>query len=213
MSSNRAWSTSRSSATERAALFFAAAAILAACAEPAHAFAKKGPLLTFVSESRGERTLEVFDLRFASFQTIYKHKAAPRSESATGERIEVVHKRKECSCVRLADYSKIALRQLRQIDVTYPEGGRVALVRFTWRDGKVREYPAGDLYGADGLFPPRFTAVVEGEHREFPLILPATPEAAWPEERVVRMILFRPGTSPPPAKKTGAKKSDTSASH
>jgi len=166
--------------------------------------------VTLVSEARGERTLEVFDLRFASFQTIYKHKAAPRSESPTGERIEVIHKRKECSCVRLADYSKIRLQQVRQIDVTYPEGGHVALVRITWRDGKVREYPATGLYGGDGLFPPRFTATVEGESREFPLILPDTPEATWPEDRLVRAIVYRTGTTPPPSKKTAPKKTDKS---
>jgi hypothetical protein len=210
MSSNRAWSTSRSSATERpfrrrcalgGALLAAAAGLLVLDPEPARAAAKKkGPLLTFVSEAAGERTVEVFDLHFAAFQTLYKHTAAPRSESATGERIEVVQKRKECSCVRLADYSRIKMQQIRQIDLTYPEGGRVALVRITWRDGKVREYPATSLYGGDGLFPPRFAATVEGEPREFPLVLPDGPEAAWPGERLVRMILFRPQT-PPPAKK------------
>ncbi|HET8946437.1 MAG TPA: hypothetical protein VFQ07_05605 [Candidatus Polarisedimenticolia bacterium] len=168
--------------------------------------------MTLVSESRGERTIEVFDLRFASFQTIYKHKAAPRAESPTGERIEVVQKRKECSCVRLADYTSISMRKIRQIDVTYPEAGRVALVRITWRDGKVREYPATGLYGGDGLFPPRFAATVEGQHREFPLVLPDTPEATWPEERLVRAILYRSGTSsPPPRKSTHNKKSDTGA--
>ena len=192
------------------AALLALAALLTLTAEPAHAWAKKGPLVTLVSEARGERTLEVFDLRFASFETIYKHKAAPRSESPTGERIEVIHKRKECSCVRLADYKKISLQQVRQIDVTYPEGGRVALVRITWRDGKVREYPATALYGGDGLFPPRFTATVEGQPLEFPLILPDTKEAAWPEERLVRAILYRPGTAPPPHKKTAPKKTDKS---
>jgi hypothetical protein len=220
MSSNRASSTSSSSATERLrSAAFAAGAALVACAalltlgaEPASAFAKKGPLVTLVSEVRGERTLEVFDLRFASFQTIYKHKAAPRSESPTGERIEVIHKRKECSCLRLADYRKISMRQVRQIDVTYPEGGRVALVRITWRDGKVREYPATGLYGGDGLFPPRFTATVEGQPREFPLILPDTQDATWPEERLVRAILYRPTSPPPPKKTTSTKKGGKSAS-
>lgn len=210
MSSNRAWSTSRSSATEPARVV--ALALVVAVLGGGHAAhaatKKKGPLLTFVSEDAGERTVEVFDLRFAAFQTLYRHRAAPRTESATGERIEVVQKRKECDCVRLADYSKIRMQQIRQIDLAYPEGGRVALVRITWRDGKVREYPATGLYGGDGLFPPRFAATVDGEHREFPLVLPDTKEAAWPAERLVRMILFRSGTSTPPPKKTGK-----SASH
>ena len=171
----------------------------------------KGPLLTFVSESQGERTTEVFDLRFAWFLTTYKHTAAPRSESATGERIEVVQKRKECSCVRLGDGTKIGLQAIRQIDLTYPVGARVALVRLTWRNGKVREYRATELYGGDSIFQPRFAATVDGQHREFPLALPDTPEAVWPEERLVRMILYRPPAPPP--KKSDAKKSDTSAPH
>jgi hypothetical protein len=193
------------------ALAAAAAPARAAGSHAANKAAAKAPLLTFVSESAGERSVEASDLRFSWFQTTYKHTSAPKSESATGERIEVVQKRKDCSCVRFADYSKVGLQGMRQVDVTYPEGGRVALVRLTWRDGKVREYRATELYGGDGLFPPRFSATVEGQHREFPLVLPDTPEAAWPEERLVRMILSRP--SPPPAKKTDAKKSDTSAPH
>ena len=115
---------------------------------------KQGPLLTFQSEAKGERTVEVTDLRFAFFETLYRHKAAPRSESPTGERIEVVQKRKECDCLRLADYSKIKRNVLRQIDITYPNDSHVALVRVIRRDGSIREYPATALYGGDGLFPP-----------------------------------------------------------
>lgn len=182
-----------------------------AAAAPNRAAAKKekqkGQLLTLFSEAAGERQVEVPDLRFAAFETRYRHTAAPKSESPTGERIEVVQKRKECSCVRLADWSKIKMVRIRQIDVTYPEGGRVALVRVTRRDGDVREYPATNLYGGDGLFPPRFTATVEGEHLEFPLVLPDTPGAAWPEERVVRMILYRPDNPPPPKTKKDASES------
>ena len=172
-------------------------------AAPNRAAAKKekklGPLLTFQSDTVGERTVEASDLRFAFFQTLYRHKAAPRSESPTGERIEVVQKRKECDCIRLADYTKIKKTVIRQIDVTYPVDSRVALVRITRRDGSIREYPATSLYGGDGLFPPRFAATVEGEHREFPLVIPDTPGAAWPEERLVRLLVFR--TIPPPPKK------------
>jgi len=179
-----------------------------AAAAPNRAAAKrekqKGQLLTLFSEATGERTVEVPDLRFAAFETRYRHTAAPRSESPTGERIEVVQKRKECACVRLADWSKIKMVRIRQIDITYPEGGRVALVRVTKKDGDVREYPATDLYGGDGLFPPRFAATVEGEHVEFPLVLPDVPGAAWPSERVVRMILVRPETPPPPKNKKDA---------
>ena len=164
---------------------------------------KQGPLLTFQSEAKGERTVEVTDLRFAFFETLYRHKAAPRSESPTGERIEVVQKRKECDCLRLADYSKIKRNVLRQIDITYPNDSHVALVRVIRRDGSIREYPATALYGGDGLFPPRFAATVDGEHREFPLVLPDTPGAVWPEERLVRMLIFR-STAPPPKKKSGS---------
>lgn len=161
---------------------------------------KNGPLLTFHSEAAGERTVEAFDLKFAFFDTLYRHKAAPRSESPTGERIEVIQKRKECDCIRLADYTKIKKQVIRQIDVTYPVDGRVALVRITRRDGVMREYPATSLYGGDGLFPPRFVATVDGEHREFPLVLPDTPGVSWPEERVVRMLVYRPAEPPPPKK-------------
>ena len=179
-----------------------------AAAAPNRAAAKKeknrGPLLTFQSESGGERTAEASDLRFAFFQTLYRHRRAPRSESPTGERIEVVQKRKECNCIRLADYTKIKKQVIRQIDITYPEGGRVALVRIISRDGSIREYEATHLYGGDGLFPPRFAATVDGEHREFPLVLPDTPGASWPEERVVRMLVYRSTTAPPPAKKPKA---------
>lgn len=177
-----------------------------AAAAPNRAAAKrekqKGQLLTLFSEAAGERTVEVPDLRFAAFETRYRHTAAPKSESPTGERIEVVQKRRECSCVRLADWSKIKLTRIRQIDITYPEGGRVALVRITRRDGDVREYPATNLYGGDGLFPPRFAATVDGEHLEFPLVLPDTPGAAWPAERAVRMLLARPDTPSQPGTKT-----------
>jgi hypothetical protein len=184
------------------------AGVREAAAAPNRAAAKKekqkGQLLTLFSEAAGEREVEVPDLRFAAFETRYRHTAAPKSESPTGERIEVVQKRKECSCVRLADWSKVKMVRIRQIDLTYPEGGRVALVRITRRDGDVREYPATSLYGGDGLFPPRFSATVDGAHLEFPLVLPDTPGAAWPEERVVRMILYRPDTPPAPKKKKDA---------
>jgi len=220
MSSNRAWSTSRSSATEQAGSGRATVVTLPVCllallvlaaqlataeaaakppaaskaaAKPPAASKKKGPLLTFVSEARGERMVEVFDLHFACFETRYRHTRAPKSENPTGERIEVIQKRKECSCVRLADWSKIKMPRIRQIDITYPVGERVARVRVTKRDGTSREYPATDLYGGVGIFPPRFVATVEGEHREFPLILPDTPGAAWPEERLVRMLVYRSG--------------------
>jgi hypothetical protein len=220
MSSDRAWSTSRSSATDAgrsaprrrwtAPLVVVLVAALAggllapAEAAPNRAAAKrarKSPLLTFFSESTGERSAEASGLKFAFFQTLYRHTRAPRSESPTGERIEVVQKRKECDCLRLADYTRIKFQLIRQIDITYPEGARVALVRITRRDGKIREYDATALYGGDGLFPPRFAATVDGEHREFPLVLPDTPAAAWPEERVVRMIVYRTDPLPPPKKK------------
>ena len=131
------------------------------------------------------------NVTFVHFETIYRHRAAPRSESPTGERLEVVDRRQECRCVRLADYSQIKMSKIREIALSYPPGERAARVRMTLRNGKVREYAATALYGGDGLFPPRFAATIEGATREFPLVLGAEATDAWPEESLSRILLVR----------------------
>jgi hypothetical protein len=151
-----------------------------------------GFLIYLYSEAAGERGVEARDLTFVHFETRYRRRAAPRSESPSGERIEIVERRRECRCVRLADYSRIKMSKIREISISYLPGSRAARVRLTLRDGRVREYPATDLYGGDGLFPPRFAATVEGVHREFPLVLGADPREEWPAESLSRILLERP---------------------
>lgn len=204
MSSTRASSTSSSCATDarrfrtrRAAAVFVA--LFAAL--PAWASTHKpgtGQLLTLVSDETGTRTVEVFDFRFVFFDTRYRTTHAPKTESATGERIEVIQKRKECACLRLDDYAKVKFGHVREITITYPEGRRTALVRVTSRDGRVHEYPVTGLYGGTGLMPPRFSATVDGQMSEFPLMLQDVAGADWPAERLVRAALYRPPQPPPP---------------
>jgi hypothetical protein len=158
-----------------------------------------GKLMTLVSDETGTRTVEVFDFRFVFFTTRYRETHAPRSESPTGERIEVINDRKECACLRLADYTKVKFMQQREIAVTYPEGSHVAQVRVTRRNGKVHEFPATDLYGGTGLATPLFSATLDGQLREFPLILPEG--ADWRGERPVRVILYRSQPPPPSSSK------------
>ena len=55
----------------------------------------------------------------------------------------------------------------------------------------MRELRADSLYGAMDSFAPRFAARVDGEVREFPLILSES-GSAWPEEKLVRLLLKRP---------------------
>jgi hypothetical protein len=54
----------------------------------------------------------------------------------------------------------------------------------------VRELLADSLSGAADSFAPRFAARVDGEVREFLLMLPE--RGSWPEERLVRLLLKRP---------------------
>lgn len=150
-----------------------------------------GPLIYLYSAAGGERGVDAESVIFVHFETIYRHRAAPRSESPTGERLEVVDRRQECHCVRLADYSRIKMSKIREIALSYPPGERAARVRVTLRNGTVREYAATELYGGDGLFPPRFAATIEGATREFPLVLGAEPTDAWPEESLSRILLVR----------------------
>jgi len=138
----------------------------------------------------GERTIPAVDLTFVYFERIYYHKGAPRSEEATGERLDVEDRRKECRCVRLQDWSKIKFSKTRQIEIEYPPDGRVAFLRVTLLNGDMRQVRADSLFGAYDSFPPRFAARVDGDVREFPLLLP--PQGTWPEERLIRLLLKRP---------------------
>ena len=138
----------------------------------------------------GERTIPAVDLAFVYYERIYYHKGAPRSEEATGERLDVEDRRLECRCVRLDDWSKLKFSKTRQIEIDYPPDGFVARLRVTLIDGRMREVRADSLFGAYDSFPPRFAARVDGEVREFPLILPE--KGSWPEERLVRVLLKRP---------------------
>jgi len=138
----------------------------------------------------GERTIPAVDLSFVYFERIYYPKRAPRSEEATGERLDVVDRRLECRCVRLDDWSKLKFSKTRQIEIDYPPDGIVARLRVTLIDGRMREVRADSLYGAYDSFAPRFTARVDGAVREFPLILPE--KGSWPDERLVRLLLKRP---------------------
>lgn len=169
-----------------------------AAPEPARAAASKkprGPVVTLYSEPGGERFIDADQVRFVYYMTTYRQRHAPKSESPTGQRVEVVNDRHECSCVRLADYSKIKFSKIREIEISYPPGSRVARVRVTRMDGRLIEYPASDLYNGGGQFPPRFSIAMEGAHREFVLIQEADAPADSSEERLTRLLLVR---APPP---------------
>jgi hypothetical protein len=185
-----------------------AALLCAPWVSPASAGGHKpgtGKPMTLVSDDTGTRTVEVFDFRFVFFTTRYRNTRAPKSESPTGERIEVINDRQECACLRLADYTKYKFMRQRELAVTYPEGSHVAQVRVTRRDGKVHEFPATDLYGGTGLATPLFSATIDGQLREFPLVLQEG--ADWPRERLVRVILYRSQPPPPSASKHSQTKS------
>jgi hypothetical protein len=139
----------------------------------------------------GERTLPAVDLRFVFYERIYYSRHAPRSEEAKGERVDVEDRRRECRCLRLEDWSKVKFSRVRQIEITYPPDGAVALLRVTEMDGSMRELRADSLFGAMDSFAPRFAARIDGEVLEFPLIL-AERGSAWPEEKLVRLLLKRP---------------------
>lgn len=172
----------------------AALLLLASIPHPVLAGAPRpgtGPLIYLYSAVGGERGVDAEGVIFVHFETIYRHRSAPRSESPTGERLEVVDRRHECRCLRLADWSRIKMSKIREIALSYPPGERAARVRVTLRNGKVREYAATELYGGDGLFPPRFAATIDGATREFPLVLGADPKDAWPAESLSRILLVR----------------------
>jgi len=179
----------------------AAPPLASAARAPAAPAPPRGPRLVLVSSSAGERTVTVRDLKFVVFRRTYYQRRAPRAEDASGRRVDVEDRRLECRCVRFADWSKVKLKFLRQVEITYPEGGREALVRLTGRDGKVREFPAGSLFGAAGSLPPRFAATVDGTLQEFPLLLGDQPGEEWPEERLVRILLVPPLPAPAPRRR------------
>jgi hypothetical protein len=147
---------------------------------------------TLVLESPGgERTIPAMDLRFVYYERIYYSRHAPRSEEARGERVDVEDRRRECRCLRLEDWSKFKFSKVRQIEISYPPDGVVALMRVTEMDGGMHELRADSLFGAVDSFAPRFAARIDGEVREFPLIL-SERGSAWPEEKLVRLLLKRP---------------------
>jgi hypothetical protein len=152
-------------------------------------------LLLTLRDAQGEHDVEAHDLRFVYFKTTYRQTRAPKEEVAGGQRTEVIGDRKECQCIRLLDWSKIKLGRVRAIELTHGPSDRVATVRVTRGDGRVNEYPATALFGGDGLYPPFFSATIDGVHREFPLILEGHAGAAWPDESLVR--IFRTTKTPP----------------
>jgi hypothetical protein len=159
-------------------------------------------LLVTLRDAQGERDVEAHDLRFVYFKVTYRQTRAPREEIAGGQRTEVIADREECQCIRLPDWSKIKMKRIRAIEITHGPSDRVAIVRVTRGDGHVNEYRATALYGGDGLYPPFFSATIDGAHREFPLILEGNAGAAWPEESLVR--IFRTTKPPPPKNKRPA---------
>lgn len=187
-------------ATARAAAlgFLAALALDPASASPASRPARpRGPAIVLSSADVGERTLETSDLRFVFFRRTYYQKHAPRSEEASGRRVQVEDRRKECRCLRLEDWSKVKFKSLRQIEILYPPGERAARLRLTERAGAVREIRADGLFGGGGPATPFFAAMVEGAEREFPLVLGDDPRDEWPAERLVRILLVRLPPPPP----------------
>lgn len=136
--------------------------------------------------------VQTADLRFAFYERIYYQKRSPRSQDPTGKRLEIEDRRRECRCLRFADWSKLKFKKLRQIEIRYPPGSREAFLRVTRVNGEVREFPASRLTGTEGPLPPRFGATIDGMYREFPLILGDSPEADWPEETLARVLLVAP---------------------
>lgn len=183
-----------------AALVLALPAIpLAATRSAAAARGKRprGPRVVLGSPGGGQREITAPDLRFVYFKRTYYERRAPRAESPGGRRVEVEDRRADCRCLRFEDWSKVRFRLLRQIEISYPEGGRQAMVRFTRRNGQMREVPAGAFFGAAGSLAPRFTATIEGAVREFPLVLGGGADERWPEDRLLRVLLLPPPPPPP----------------
>lgn len=149
------------------------------------------PTLVITTPDGEEQTVEVHDLRFAFFLRSYYQRAAPREQEPSGKRVEVGDRRRECRCVRFADWSKESFTKVRQIEITYPPADDQAQLRLTFIDGRIKEIAAGALFGSDNPFAPRFSATVGGVVREFLLERRAEPDASWPDERLVRIMLHR----------------------
>jgi hypothetical protein len=165
---------------------------------PAAATSTRHPppaLAVLETSGQVEREADATEVLFVYSATTYRHRRAPESESPTGERIDIIETRHECKCIRFADYSRVKMNKIREIAITYPPDGHKAVVRVTRRNGDVNEYRANELYGGDGLFPPRFAVTIDGQVREFGLVLEDRPGAAWPDELLTRILLVRP---PPP---------------
>ena len=148
------------------------------------------PRLVLHSTDSAERTVPAGDFSFAYFRRTLYTRAAPVSKSASRKRIEVQDRREECSCLRLSDWSRIKFSKLRQIEIIYPDGSRLATLRLTRRDGQVSQISAGSLFGAADPFPPRFGATVDGLYREFPLVLEDSVPPGWPRDKLSRVLLI-----------------------
>jgi hypothetical protein len=140
----------------------------------------------------------VADLVFVHFERLYYHRRAPRSEDPSGSRLQIEDRRRECRCLRMQDWAKLKFKAIRQIEISYPPDGIVALLRITKRDGSIVEVGADTLHGGTESFGPRFAATLDGQHREFPLILAEGEQ--WPDQRLTRLLLMRPLQKPPPPK-------------
>lgn len=149
------------------------------------------PTLVIAGPTGAERTIPVGDLRFVHFERIFYQRRAPRDEEPSGRRVEVEDRRDDCRCVRFEDYSRVKFKKLRQIEIAYPPDAGAALIRLTRLNGEVSTVPADALRGGLNPLPPRFTATVDGQLREFPLVREAGANG-WPEERLVRILLKRP---------------------
>ncbi|HET6278818.1 MAG TPA: hypothetical protein VFG08_08550, partial [Candidatus Polarisedimenticolia bacterium] len=90
---------------------------------------RQPPRLVLHSADSAERMVTVEDLSFAYFRRIFYTKSASPAESPSRQRIEIQDRREECPCLRLSDWSKIKFKKLRQMEIVYPEGSRLALLR------------------------------------------------------------------------------------
>jgi hypothetical protein len=207
------WSTSSSSGSEDRApagrrarrapgVLLAVIALLIVRGAAAATTTPKPMMLVTLRDAQGERDVEAHDLRFVYFTTTYRQSRPPREEVSGGQRTEVMGERNECQCIRFTDWSKMKMKRIRAIEITHGPTDRVAVVRVTRGDGRVNEYRATALYGGDGLYPPFFSATIDGAHREFPLMIEGSAGAAWPDESLVR--IFWTTTSPPPRTKRPA---------
>jgi hypothetical protein len=157
--------------------------------------------LVLASPAGAERLVAVDDFRFVWFERIFYNRRAPRDQEPDGRRTEVEDRRHECLCLKLQDFSDIKLRKLRQIEIVHPADGRSAILRVTWRNGRVREIGVTGLAGGATSFAPRFAATVDGRFREFALV-PGEGTHGAGDERLARVILVRLQGGPPPRGRT-----------